>query len=338
MLKKRNNIWYATYYEGKKRIRKSTGTSNRKDAEKFALDLVQKSYSRNQLGRHLWEDAVIKYLKLDHSHRANLNDERRHLRYLDQFLQGKFLDEVNSQLISEIIEQRYSEGVTAGTINRLLATLRNVLRNAQDLQWIDRIPAIRRQKEALPRDRVLSQQELERLLSAAADHLKPILKFAYLTGLRKANVLQLRWDQIDYENKLIRIEASDFKSRVMHSQLILNETLDLLKDLRSQHDSHPEFVFTYNGKPIGDIKTSFNKAVSNSGIEHCRFHDLRHTHATRLHEAGVPAEIIQGIMGWKTLSTALRYVKKNSDVLRQNLNLLACESLADTNLAQSHIS
>jgi len=329
MVKKRNNskIYYTDFYSGGRRVRISTGTSIRKDAERFELKKRHEYYNRESLQRHLWRDAVVRYLKSVTNRNHQTKDHILHFKYLDQFLGDLFLDEINGDLISRIVEARQSEGVKPSTINRLLGSLGGVLNMAfKNWQWIDRLPPIQREKEPASRVRVLSTEESEKLIAHAADHLKPIISFALQTGLRRGNILNLKWEQVDLDNMVINILAADFKNRTEHTQLISKETVDLLKTLKLTSPLNAEYVFTYKGEKIKSIKTSFNNARERAGIAPCRFHDLRRTQATRLRAAGVSAENIQALNGWKDIKTALKYAIPREAALRVELEKLSGRS------------
>ena len=327
MLTKRNKVWYVDIYAGGQRVRKSTGTSNRSEAARFELKLRQELYNRNQLQRYMWRDAVVRYLKQLPKDRTSIKDDIRHFKYLDNFLGELYLDQINGDLIARIVETRLGEGVTPYTINRLLGSLSCVLNKAyKTWQWIDRLPPIERLKEPPPRDRVLTHEESAKLIAHAADHLKPIITFALQTGLRKANILNLKWSQVDLANQVIQIKADEFKNRTSHTQLISDETTKLLKDLLGNLKETPEYVFLYKGNKINSVKTGFNRAVERAGIPPCRFHDLRRTQATRLRAAGVTAENIQALNGWRDIKTALKYAREDPTVLRRELEKLSNQS------------
>ena len=79
---------------------------------------------------------------------------------------------------------------------------------------------------------------------------------------------------------------------------------EALEQLPGPHEGH---VFRYRGLPIQDVKTAFLKALKRAGLPRCRFHDLRHTFATRLVLAGVDLATVKELMGHATISTTMRY-------------------------------
>ena len=121
-----------------------------------------------------------------------------HLRWLDRFLGGRYLDEISRALVDRITDARVAEGVSNATVNRTLEVARAILRKAlNDWEWLDRVPRIRMLKEPTRRVRFLSREEAGRLLAALPEHLAEMARFSLATGPRRGNVTGLQWTQID---------------------------------------------------------------------------------------------------------------------------------------------
>jgi integrase len=193
-------------------------------------------------------------------------------------------------------------------VNRDIAVLKRLFNLAIDWSLIDRNPV---KKVALYRIdeksmRVLSQDEQRRLIDAAAPHFKPLIIVAINTGMRRGELLNLRWEQVDLRNLLITIEHSK-NGRIRH--LPINKSAqEALNELPEPHVGH---VFRYRGLPIKAVKTAFAGAVRRAGIRPCRFHDLRHTFATRLVLAGVDLATVKELMGHADISTTMKYAHPN---------------------------
>jgi len=127
-------------------------------------------------------------------------------------------------------------------------------------------------------------------------YLEPIIILDLNTGLRRRNLLSLRWDQVDFKRRIIRIESRT-KSGRPHN-LPLNDTaFQELKKVHLKTASNP-YVFVhlegkFAGRPVTDIKNAFNAAVARAGIKNFRLHDLRHTFCSWLAVGGVPLTAIQ---------------------------------------------
>jgi len=132
--------------------------------------------------------------------------------------------------------------------------------------------------------------------------------------MRKGEIYSLRWDQVDLPNRLIRIING--KSEKSDRHIPMNDVVfELLSNLSQRHDS--EFVFPNLRKAderFRDPKVGFAKAVRLAKIPHLRFHDLRHTFATRLVGVGVDLVTVQDLLGHSTIIMTTRYAHPLADV------------------------
>ena len=177
------------------------------------------------------------------------------------------------------------------------------------------------EKENL-RERFLTEEEEPRLLRAAFLHLKHMIIVALYTGMRKGEVFGLKWQNVDLEQGQISIKES--KSG-RERKIPINSTLSsLLHALKSQNGQH-EYVFVNPNteKPFTDIKRAWDTACAKASIENLRFHDLRHTFATRLVRKNVDLVIIKELMGHSSIITTQRYLHSQADVKRSAVEALA---------------
>jgi len=183
MLYKRGDTWWYSIYVSGKRIRKSSGTKIKSqakliEAEKLA-ELSKLSHCKSI--RHTWAEAALQFLE-ESKDKATLCDIERNIEYLNRFLAGKTLDEIDHTIIEAVIQSRASEGAGPATINRYMSTLRAILNKARkEWRWIETVPHIRRLKEPEGKQRFLTVDEANALLNAADDYLKPIIIFALAT-------------------------------------------------------------------------------------------------------------------------------------------------------------
>jgi len=163
------------------------------------------------------------------------------------------------------------------------------------------------------RDRVLIDEEFERLLACASEYIKPIIIMAWETGMRRGEILGLLWSQVDLNNGTIRLQGENTKNgrgRVIPISPRLKTTLESLPRC-SDH------LFLYRGKPIKRICGSFANARTQAGIIDFRFHDLRHCFVTRMRRKGVADRVIMAITGHRTFECFRRYDTISTDDLRQ---------------------
>ena len=140
---------------------------------------------------------------------------------------------------------------------------------------------------------VLSLREEKLLLAAAPEHLVRIILCALLTGMRRGEILGQQWQDIDFDNRLLYVSHSKTPEGEMREIPLATPLFELLKGIRKEHGP----VFTFNGDPIGIIKTTWGSTLRRSKIRHFRFHDLRHTANTRMMLAGILQEIRREILG-----------------------------------------
>ena len=305
-----------------KPLQQSTGTADKRLAQQVRDRLAAARWEQERLGQkapHTWEEAVVRWL-LETKHKATHADDKAKLRWLDPYLGGKLLDEIDRTLVDRIKFDR-EKIATAGTTNRYLALIRAILRRAcNEWEWIERVPKFKLFREAEGRVRSLNPQEFERLHRELPAHLADMAMFSVATGLRQANVKGLSWQYVDMERKHAWVPGSQHKNGKPHS-VPLNEMA--LTVLRKQLGKHPTRVFTFRGQPISQVNTkAWTAALSRAGIEDFRWHDLRHTFATWHRQAGTPTHELQRLGGWKTGAMVERYAHVAPEALQGAANRL----------------
>ena len=140
---------------------------------------------------------------------------------------------------------------------------------------------------------VLSLREEQLLLAAAPEHLARIILCALHTGMRRGEILSQRWEDIDFDNRILHVSHSKTPEGEAREIPLTNRLYELLKANRQ----HRGPVFTYDGEAIRIVKTSWASSVRRADIRHFRFHDLRHTANTRMMLAGVLQEVRREIIG-----------------------------------------
>ncbi len=171
---KRGNIYWAIFTAPNgQRIRKSTGTRDKKLAQEFHDNLKNEMWRIVQLGekpKYLWQDAAVRWIK-EMDHKRTIKEDKRFLRWFHDHLYNKRLIDIDKVLINQLIEIRQNEGASNATVNRYFTLLRAVLnRTKNEWEWIKVVPTIRRLKEPLARDRILSRTEIQRLLAELPAH------------------------------------------------------------------------------------------------------------------------------------------------------------------------
>jgi site-specific recombinase XerD len=205
-LRKRGGCWWIDVVAPNgERIRRTTGTANKALAQEFHDRFKSELWRIAKLGekpRRTWNDAVARRLK-EQSHKATIETDKAHLRWLDQHLGGKQLDVIGRAKIDHITDAKLAEGVANATLNRLLEVLRAILRRCVDQwEWLDLAPQVRMLKEPARRVRFLTPEEALKLLAELPEHLAEMAAFRLVTGLRRANVTGSQWSQVDMVRRL----------------------------------------------------------------------------------------------------------------------------------------
>lgn len=299
------------------RLRQSARTGNRRDAQQLHDRIKADLWRQTVLGErpaHTWQDAATAWLteRGDYPSRA---DDVLWLRWLHRHLYGATLTAITHQRISEIQALRQAEGVKPRSVNAILQTIRSVMRAAQRRGWLEQVPPIRLLPEPSRRIRYLSDEEERRLLIALPPHLAEVTRFALATGLRMANITGLEWRQVDLGRRQAWIWPDQSKTRQAIA-VPLND--DAVSVLRRQWGQHPERVFTHAGQPFAQANgRTWRNAVKAAGLEDFRFHDLRHTWATRHIQAGTPLHALMELGGWSDPAMVRKYAHFSAAHLQQ---------------------
>ena len=189
--------------------------------------------------------------------------------------------------------------------------------------WILRNPftqgeSLIRPGDESPRQRILSRDEEARLLAFCIDeraHLRAIIICALDTGMRRGEMFSLKWSDVDFESGLITIRA--FNTKTMRQRQVAM-TDRLRSELSRLSGLQENLVFGIKTSS----KSAFNNAKKKAGLSDLRFHDLRHTHATRLVGAQMPLPEVGRVLGHTQPSTTYRYVNVNEETAMRAADLL----------------
>jgi integrase len=243
--------------------------------------------------------------------------------------------------------RRLNEGRSPSTVLRDLFTLSSVLRRAVKAGELIENPVRRVDKPRVDRRgkvRFLDQAEETRLRDALkardeetqarrtlanfrrqtrhertlppltyfGDHLTPAVLLSINTGLRRGEVLKLRWGSVDFNRQLLTVEGRNAKSRQTRHVPLNEEAVDVLRRWREQSGT---------GMRVFDVITGFQaaweKILKRAGISNFRWHDLRHHFASRLVQEGVPLNTVRDLLGHSTVGMSLRYAHLAPDQRRE---------------------
>lgn len=305
--RKDSSSWWVSWTDQNgKRFRRSSGTADRKLAEALAASWIKEDFLENHFGKKpeiAFSEVLLRYAKgLKRKNPDQFMDKNR---YRIKFLADRFRDcnvsDLTYRTIQEFVDERL-ESVSSGTVLKDVAYIKAAINKARREELTDFVPNFPRIKPSQPRNRWLTYEEEDRLVKAAAPHLKPIIRFAVDTGGRRSELLRLDWRYVDMANRRVTfVKTKNGEDRTVRLCERACETLAAL----GPKDTGP--VFTYGGKALTGFKSSFDRAREKAGIEDFRFHDLRHTFASRLVQGGVPLYNVMHLTGHKSLEMVQRY-------------------------------
>lgn len=313
--------WWATWY-GKdgKRHRRSTGTSDKRLAEVLTAEWAQESFLEEHFGKKPelpFEDALLSYAKTQKRDSKHFMDKTRYrLLFLSKRFPNWNVRDFTYGAMQTFVDERM-ETVSSAMAQRDLALVKAIINKARKEGRTDFAPNFPKLKGSKPRVRWLTEEEVERLADCAAPHLKPLILFAADTGGRRSELFNLDWRYVDLERG--RITFVDTKNGDDRTVRLCERAVRTLQDLGPKENGP---VFTYFGRSIGDIKHAFDTARTRAGIEDFRFHDLRHTFASRLVQGGVPLYSVMGLTGHKSLEMVQRYAHLSPDYQEDAIRVL----------------
>ena len=314
---KRNGIWYVDIRAASgKRIRRSTGTEDKQKAQELHDKLKHELWRNDHLDEKpnvLWDTAALRWLK-EMDHKKSIRDDLTKVRRLENF-RGLFLKDLSKQFILSEIDKL---DVSKSTKNRYLAFIRSVLNKCVDeWEWLESAPKLKLYKEAKKRVRWLHPHEVHRLLKVLPDYMADLVVFSLCTGLRKSNVLELSWSQVDLKRRVAWYYADETKSGAALG-VALNDVAMAVLD--KQMGKHPIRVFVNTkGRPVSGVSSRIWKnALIEAGIQNFRWHDLRHTWASWWVQKGVPIYALQEMGGWESIAMVQRYAHLAPEHLHQH--------------------
>ncbi|MDW7759440.1 MAG: tyrosine-type recombinase/integrase [Acidobacteriota bacterium] len=257
------------------------------------------------------------------------------LKHLNRAFKNFALGDITPGAVRKYITSRREAGLSPASINREISLLKSVLYAAEYDGLIASNPIrgrrVKKLEENNSREKLilklnLSDQDLIRLLDAAAPHLRPILMLAITTGMRKSEILKMRWEDMNLRLGTIRVPAENSKTKRERVIPIDGRLIAELDSLERKSDY--VFMNFETGKNITEIKRSFSTALRAAGIAGLRFHDLRHLAAYRLVKV-TDLVTTSKILGHASVQMTMRYVHptdtdKRTAIERVTENLFQC--------------
>lgn len=317
---KRGSIYWIRYagFDGKT-IRESSESTRFDDAEEMLLDRKTaikkgKQPETKRIENHSFTELAQEYLKWAERQRSYKSKRLFIFQLVDVF--GNLqLREFNTRLIEQFQSERMQKGRKEkgnkpATINRFVATIKHMFTKAGEWEMVEeevlkRVRKVKLLEENNRRLRYLSKEECQELINSGDPHLKPIVITALNTGMRKTEILSLKWEQVDLKHGFILLDITKNGDR---REIPINDTLGrTLQGITRRLDVPYLFFDPKTGQRYQSVKKSFATACRKAKITNFTFHDLRHCFASFLIMAGIDLTTVKELLGHKDIKMTLRY-------------------------------
>jgi len=333
---KRGDRWY--YYIKIKGVRyrgaipEARTKYKAQEAERRIRDeIFEGRYGNAQSNKTLKEFVEEAYMPWAKENKRSWRSDQSRLKPILAYFGSKKMLDINPFLVEKYKVTR-SKAVTVrgkersrASVNRELELLSRIYNLAISNREVRNNPVaeVDHYKGEVRRSRYLLPDEEERLMAqftGKRTHLRLIVLVALHTGMRLGEILKLRRRELDFHRGeiLVTRTKTDEDRRVPMNDRLYQELVSHCAGLVSEY----VFVNPETGRPLVCIKRAFEKALEDAAIEDFRFHDLRHTAATRMGEAGIDPFTIAAILGHKSIAMTASYTHATQQAKRRAVAVL----------------
>jgi integrase len=338
--RKESGVYWMSFVVNGKRYRQSTETKDTKMAGKIyakvLTQITEESWFEVDEARYrtfdeMMEKYLNEYSKI-HKAQSTYKKDMGTLKNLQPIFSGLKLKQISPKVLTKFKTKRLLEKAAPATVRNELRLLGHAFNVAmKQWEWIRENPVSKvsfKELKARTIDRWLTAGEEPKLLKAAEGKLDgqliDIIILACYTGLSQEQILKLMWHDVDFDRETIftiRKKTGEVRT-IPINKTVLNL---LVRRSKVRHINGSDYVFfnrAGNKIDAGKLKTAFIKTVKESGIAHCRFHDLRHTFGSRLTQKGVDLYKISKLMLHRNITTTERYAHHYPESLRDAVDAL----------------
>lgn len=221
-------------------------------------------------------------------------------------------DQITLADCREYRDVRDAAGKAVGSIHTELGHLRSALRWAHKTRLIDHVPTIERPPKPDSDVKPLTDTQIRALLDGCeAPHVKLAVVLLLATGARVSAILDLTWDRVDFERGVINLRLPDGVTRKGRAVVPMNRMARAA--LEAAHEAAlTDYVVEWGGKRIRSIRKGYSAALRRAGMEGVNIHQIRHSVAVRMLQAGQPIEVVSQFLGHSntqiTFKTYARFI------------------------------
>jgi integrase len=327
-------IWWMSYSAYGEQVRESTGTQNKRLAQKIlAVRLAEVAEGRFNLPSSNpprlkdWADKFLESVPHPNT-RAGYTIGVAHLQ--DFFGENIKLSDISVARIEEFKQRRLAAGVKPSTVNRNLSVLRRMLTLAGRQRLVSRNPfaevQLLEELKHRRRPHILTWEEQNKILAVATPHLRALIILLTETGLRvNKEALALKWDNVDFQKSQLAVQ--DSKTIAGRRTVPLSEfcKAELLRWKQLVGSDYSPYVFPNLDRPghhILCVRKTWSTALRMASLPHFAIYYLRATFASRLSAAGVPDTFLAQMMGHSTISLLPSYSRAIDEFRRDAIRKL----------------
>ena len=293
-----------------------------REARKAGRECCPKLIRRRE-GPPLFEDIVKDYMAYSERSKRSYADDKAKEKHFMSLFKGRIASDISPKEIEDF-KATFLEGRRPATVNAYLRFLKAVFNRAvrQGRLPFNPVTAVKLYHENNARNRCLSLEEEGRLVDALPASLRPLVMLALHTGMRRDELRSLHWEDVDFQTGTLRIKRD--KAGEGRWVTLNSAALDALLTVKREQKVMSPYVFcSPRGRFLHNLDRVWRPAVQEAKIPDFRFHDLRHTFASRLAMAGVDLYTVQRAGGWKTQVMVQRYAHLSPDHIRAAVERLA---------------
>jgi len=305
----RGDNWYIDFYFKGQRVRESIGHS-RKNAQKVIdkrkTEIIEGKYLdiRKEPDPVTFHEFGVEYLKWAKTNKkpSTYYNDLTMMRHFDKEFEGKNIQDITLWELEKWKSKR-RERVKAITVNRELSLVKSLFSRAVEWNRIKESPAKKSKFLKLKGDdrrvKFLMPDEIQALIEKCSKKIKPIVIVALNTGMRRSELLGLKWEQVDLERGVLTLlDTKSHARRDLPMNQMVRDTLEAIER------KGPDVFYEITPQIV---KYGFNEARKKIGRSDLRFHDLRHCFASALVMEGTDLNTVRELLGHRDLLMTLRY-------------------------------
>jgi integrase len=309
------SYYYDFWYHGKRYVGCLSQVSKPIAKAQYArirLDVVEGKDPLVRQPTYLFREFVLEFLEHYRATRRETSTKSciSHTRIFNQYFGGKRLSDITVQDVQTFQADQVRQGKAPATLNRYVVVLSQIFSLA--IQWgrltrnpVDAVVALRVRNA---RTRFLSDEEEDMLLKACGSAIKLVVITALHTGLRRTELATLTWRDVDLQRRIVRVRPEYAKSGVGREVPMDRTVHALLLELRPIPVKGADPVFKSRlGEAFRRLSMLFGYVVKRAELSDLRFHDLRHTFASRLVMRGADLRTVQELMGHRDIRMTQRH-------------------------------